>query len=110
MKPIAAVVPLLALFLAACGSDAGPEAVAAGGLTKAECTLLVDRHRDYALSVAPPEAGGMVKSMMDAGHDSMVDDCVAGEMFDRAGYECLADAAEGSDASHACIVATLERG
>jgi hypothetical protein len=104
---------LSVLLLAACGADpdaTAGDAGAAGGLVEAECRVLAERHRDYSISVAPPGQEETMRQFVESGMGAIVDDCTAGEMFDREAYDCVMKAPAGSPESHACITAAHQRG
>lgn len=102
----------LVVALAGCGGEStdATSVAATGALTEAECTLLAERHRDYATSVAPAGQEDAMRAFADAGFPVMVADCTAGEMFDRQAYDCVAKAPAGSAESHACITSAHGRG
>jgi hypothetical protein len=109
MNRIFRLAPLLALTLAACGGE--PDGAAtAGALTRDECTLLADRHRDMALAGTPPGQEDTMRTFVEAAHQPMIDECVAGNLFDREAHACVVAAAAGSAESHACIQAAHDRG
>lgn len=98
-------------LLSACGADSGGEdtASATGGLGQAECELLATRYQEYATSVAPEGKSAEMAGFAAAAKGPLVEECLAGEMFDAEAYRCVADAAAGSPASHACIEQALGR-
>ncbi len=98
------------LLLAACGADPAPDATAAGALGEAECRVLAERHRDYAISVAPPGQEAAMREFVDAGMKTITEECTTGGMFDREAYDCVAATAPGSAESHACITDAHARG
>lgn len=113
MRPcLPASIAVLVTLLSGCGGDSAADpAAATGGLGEAECRLIVDRYRDFAVESAKVSGNeAQMRSMIEAGMGMMVDDCVAGESFDREAYDCVAAAPAGSQASHDCIQAANERG
>ena len=63
--------------------------------------------------VAIPSVSGeeaTLAAFVEAGHGPMIEECMAGTIFDREAYECASAAAAGSEASHECIRDSHVRG
>jgi len=108
MKPVLLAVSVLLLAACSAGDDAAP-AAAAPTLGEAECRLLAERHRDFAISVAPQGQEEAMRELADASVQPATEACLAGEMFDARAYECVSATTAGSAASHACMGQAAQR-
>jgi hypothetical protein len=94
------------LLLSACGSGSG--AGGSGALSESECNEVAQRQIDVALAAMPDPDKAGVHEFMQQAKAYAAQECIAGESWTRADYQC-AQAATTNEAYIACLQVVLDR-